>query len=67
MAELLEKLADPAFYINEGTTSDAVAEHAELKARIAQAEEEWFSLNEEMEEEMARQQDGSERCSASSS
>lgn len=59
MAELLEKLADPAFYINEDATSDAVAEHAELKARIAQAEEEWFSLNEEMEEEMARQQDGS--------
>ncbi len=56
MAELLEMLADPDFYINEKASSDAVAEHAKLKARIAEAEEEWFLLNEEVEEEMARQQ-----------
>ena len=31
MAELLELMADPAFYINEDASSDAVAEHAKLK------------------------------------
>ncbi len=56
MAELLEKMADPDFYINEEASSDAVAEHAKLKRRIAEAEEEWFMLNEELEAEMARQQ-----------
>ena len=34
---------------------EAIAEHAMLKARIAEAEDEWFVLNEEVEEEMARQ------------
>ncbi len=56
MAELLEKMADPDFYVNEDASSDAVAEHAKLKRRIAEAEEEWFLLNEELEAEMARQQ-----------
>ncbi len=56
MAELLEKMADPDFYINEEASSDAVAEHTKLKRRIAEAEEEWFLLNEELEAEMARQQ-----------
>ena len=56
MAELLEKMADPDFYINEEASSDAVAEHTKLKRRIAEAEEEWFVLNEELEAEMARQQ-----------
>lgn len=56
MEELLSLMADPDFYINEKASSDAVAEHAKLKARIAEAEEEWFMLNEELEEEMARQQ-----------
>ena len=55
MAELLELMADPAFYINEDVSSDAVAEHAKLKQRLAAAEEEWFLLTEELEEEMARQ------------
>ncbi|WP_165172650.1 ABC-F family ATP-binding cassette domain-containing protein [Adlercreutzia sp. ZJ242] len=55
MAELLELMADPDFYINESASSDAVAEHGKLKVRIAEAEEEWFVLNEELEEEMARQ------------
>ena len=55
MAELLELMADPAFYINEDASSDAVAEHAKLKQRLAAAEEEWFLLTEELEEEMARQ------------
>lgn len=55
MAELLELMADPTFYINEDVSSDAVAEHAKLKQRLAAAEEEWFLLTEELEEEMARQ------------
>ncbi len=55
MEELLALMADPDFYINESASSDAVAEHAKLKARIAEAEDEWFVLNEEVEEEMARQ------------
>ncbi len=54
MEELLALMADPDFYINESASSDAVAEHAKLKARIAEAEDEWFVLNEEVEEEMAR-------------
>ncbi|AJC12373.1 ABC transporter [Berryella intestinalis] len=58
MAELLDMLADPSFYVNEDATSDVVAEHAKLKARIAAAEEEWFELNEEVEQEVARQQEG---------
>ena len=56
MAELLERMADPDFYINEAASSDAVAEHAALKKRLAAAEEEWFVLTEELEQEMARQQ-----------
>ena len=55
MEELLALMADPDFYINESASSDAIAEHAMLKARIAEAEDEWFVLNEEVEEEMARQ------------
>ncbi|QKF07888.1 ABC-F family ATP-binding cassette domain-containing protein [Berryella wangjianweii] len=55
MAELLAKLADPEFYVNEDATSDAVAEHARLKARIDAAEEEWFDLNQQIEDELARQ------------
>ncbi len=57
MTELLELMADPAFYVNEDASSDAVAEHAKLKQRLASAEEEWFLLTEELEEEMAKQQE----------
>lgn len=57
MKELLELMADPDFYINEAESSDAIAEHGKLKARIAAAEEEWFLLNEELEEEMHKQQE----------
>ena len=49
-------LADPDFYTREEGTSDVIAEHAKLKQRIEKAAEEWFLLNEELEEEMARQQ-----------
>ena len=57
MKELLELMADPDFYINEAESSDAIAEHGKLKARIVAAEEEWFLLNEELEEEMRKQQE----------
>ena len=58
MDELLALMADPDFYINESASTDAIAEHATLKKRIAEAEEEWFALTEEIEEEMTRQQEG---------
>ena len=48
-------MADPGFYINEAASSDAISEHAKLKKRLAEAEEEWFLLSEELEQEMARQ------------
>ena len=54
MAELLELMADPDFYINEDASSDAVAEHSRLKQRLAKAEEEWFALTEELVAERAR-------------
>ena len=57
MEELLALMADPDFYVNEDASSDAIAEHAKLKARLAAAEEEWFTLTEELEAEMARQQE----------
>ena len=55
MAELLELMADPGFYTQEDASSDAIAEHATLKARIAEAEERWLALNEELEAELAKQ------------
>ena len=58
MAEVLALLADPDFYTREDATSDVIAEHAQLKKRIEHAEEEWLILNEQLEEEMARQADG---------
>lgn len=58
MKELLEPMADPDFYINETASSDAIAEHAKLKQRLAASEEEWLTLNEELEAEMARQAEG---------
>ncbi len=57
MEELLSLMADPDFYVNEDASSDAIAEHAKLKQRLAAAEEEWFALTEELEAEMARQQE----------
>ena len=55
MQEVLDLLSDPDFYTREDSASDVIAEHAKLKQRIAAAEEEWLLLNEELEEEMARQ------------
>ncbi|ACV21997.1 Uncharacterized ABC transporter ATP-binding protein YheS [Slackia heliotrinireducens] len=58
MAELIELMSDPDFYINEDASTDAIAEHAAIKQRMAAAEEEWLMLNEELEAEMARQAAG---------
>lgn len=55
MAQLLESMADPDFYINEDASCDAIEKHARLKQKIERAEEEWFKLTEELEAEMARQ------------
>lgn len=57
MEEVLALLADPDFYTREADTSDVINEHGKLKQRIAAAEEEWFLLNEELEAELARQQE----------
>jgi ATP-binding cassette subfamily F protein 3 len=56
MDEIMAILADPNFYTNEDSTTDVIAEHAQLKKRIAEEEDEWFTLSEELEEEMKRQQ-----------
>ena len=57
LEELLTLMADPDFYINESASSDAIAEHAMLKKRLGEAEEEWLELSEELEEEMRRQKE----------
>lgn len=57
MDELLTLMADPEFYINEGASSDAVAEHAAVKRSLVAAEEEWFLLTGELEDEIKRQQE----------
>ena len=57
LKEVLELLADPAFYTQEDVASDVIAEHAELKKRITAAEVEWMQLSEELEAEMKRQQE----------
>ncbi len=55
--ELNAIFADPSFYTSEDSTTDVIAEHVEVKKRLAQNEEEWFMLNEELEEELARQKE----------
>ncbi|MBQ9021876.1 MAG: ABC-F family ATP-binding cassette domain-containing protein [Eggerthellaceae bacterium] len=59
MAAILELLADPDFYTQEDSNSDIISEYATLKARLDKAEEEWLRLNEEVEAELARQQEQS--------
>ena len=54
MEEILELLADPDFYMNEDASSDVIAEHAKLKASLAEHEEEWIMLSQEIEEEMKK-------------
>ena len=55
--ELNAIFADPTFYTREDSTTDVIAEHVEVKKRLAANEEEWFLLNEELEEELARQKE----------
>ena len=57
MAEIIELLSDPDFYINEAQSSDVIGEHARLKQRIAAEEDEWIELSEQIEAELARQQE----------
>lgn len=57
LKELLAVMSDPSFYANEDESSDAIVEHARLKARIGAAEEEWITLSAELEEELKRQQE----------
>lgn len=56
MAEILEQMADPSFYTKEDASTDIIAEHGRLKARIAAAEEQWFELNSELEAKLAEQE-----------
>ncbi len=58
MEELLALMADPSFYMKEEGAADAIAEHAQLKKRIEQAEAEWFDLNEQLEAALAEQESG---------
>lgn len=53
--EILALLADPDFYTQEDASSDVIAEYAALKARKKSHEEEWLTLNEELEAELLRQ------------
>ena len=52
IAQLLEMMADPDFYINEAESSDAIAEYGMLKKRLEAAETEWLALTEEIDREM---------------
>lgn len=55
MKEIMDLLADPAFYTNEDSSSDVIAEHAQLKRTLDAHEAEWIELSEAIEEETARQ------------
>ena len=57
MKEVLALLADPEFYTKEDSSSDIIAEHAQLKKKLEEHEEEWILLSEEVEEEIQRQQE----------
>jgi ATP-binding cassette subfamily F protein 3 len=57
MEELMAILSDPNFYTSEDNTTDVITEHAQLKKRIAQEEDEWIELSEELEEETKRQKE----------
>lgn len=55
MSEILELMSDPDFYTKEDATSDVIAEHGKLKSKIEAAEEEWLSLNEQLEAKIAEE------------
>ncbi len=56
MEEILQLMSDPDFYVKESSATDIISEHGKLKARIEAAEEEWFMLNEELEQKLAEQE-----------
>lgn len=49
MAEILELMSDPDFYMKEDAATDVIREHGELKSRIEADEAQWLQLSEEME------------------
>ncbi len=49
-AELLDLMADPAFYSDRRTFSAAMEEYAALKSALPELEEEWLRLTQEIEE-----------------
>jgi ATP-binding cassette subfamily F protein 3 len=53
MDEIMTLLADPDFYMTAPNATDVIAEHAKLKKSIAEHEEEWILLSEEVEEHLA--------------
>lgn len=55
MAEIMELMSDPGFYTNEDSSTDVIAEHGRLKAKIESAEEEWLELNSQLEEKLKEQ------------
>ncbi len=55
MAEIMELMSDPGFYTNEDASTDVIAEHGRLKAKIDSAEEEWLELNSQLEDRLKEQ------------
>jgi uncharacterized protein YceH (UPF0502 family) len=53
--ELVEHMADPAFYSDKSVFDTAIAEFNALKARIPVLEEEWVSLSQRFEQQQAEQ------------
>ena len=50
MEELLEILGDSEFYTNRDDAQDVIMEHASLKKKIKELEEEWFDIQTKIEE-----------------
>ena len=55
MSEIMEMMSDPSFYTKEDESTDVIAEHGRLKAKIDSAEEEWLTLNAQLEEKLKEQ------------
>lgn len=55
MAEIMELMSDPGFYTNEDESTDVIAEHGRLRAKIDSAEEEWLELNSQLEDRLKEQ------------
>ena len=55
MSELLDILADPEFYQQEDAANEIIREHALIKKRISEGENEWLALTLEIESEAGEQ------------